>query len=100
MKQLKLPSVQDLRKQNIAVLEETVGWSYNGVLTSIQIKRRGRGWQVLLKVDFPDGPHIAYIRADTYAQACEKAALHTDSADLSFWPDTYPIDYDKGPSVF
>lgn len=73
------------------MLEETIGWNYNYLLTSVQIKRVDSYWKVLVKVVTPAGPRIAYIDCKGYGRACEVVQEMADMKHFSWKHDKHPV---------
>ena len=80
---------KDLRR-NPATLEESIGWSYNAVLTGFAVKPARDGWLVVIKADFGDRPRVSYLEVRTFGRACEVASEFADRGLLHFVHDKYP----------
>lgn len=79
------------RRTNLAMLEETIGWTYNYLLTSVQIRRVDDYWKVMVKVVTPQGPKIAYVDCKNFGKACEVTQEMADMGHFSWKHDKHPV---------
>lgn len=89
-KRLKVFSTRQDLKRNPATLEESIGWEFNAVLTSFQVRAAQAGWLVIIKADFPVGPQVCFMDVTSFGRACEVAAEWADLGLLRWYPDKYP----------
>lgn len=83
-------TLKNARRTNLSMLEESIGWTYNAILTSVQIKAKDTYWQVVVKAIFEHGPMVAFIDCDGFGRACEVTAELADTKGFRWHRDKYP----------
>lgn len=72
------------------VLQETIGWVYNAVLTGLHFRVRDGIWTAVIKADFGDRAQVAFLDVGTFARCIEVCAEYAEKGQLRWYPDKYP----------
>ena len=76
----------------IYALDEEVAYQSGSVLESVNVKRKGDGWLLVVKVTSPKGAKlVGFMNANTYTGAWEllTEALTTTNIALKWYPDRF-----------
>jgi len=84
-------TLRDARRTNLSLLEETIGWSYNALLTGVMVLHKGDYWLVVIKAVFETGPMVSYIDCEGFGRACEVAIELADARALRWKKDKKPL---------
>lgn len=76
--------------QDVAVLDETLGWAHNVVLNQLVVKRMDDGWLAMVKGKKEDSFVIAFVGGSTLSAVLENLAVSARSEILRFRIDEYP----------
>ena len=77
------------------VLNEHIGWNYNGVLTGISFRLHGDIWKAVLKAELPSGPKVAYFTGTSLFQLVETVHWYASKAYVSWYHDKKPVRFRK-----
>lgn len=83
-------TLKNARRTNIAMLEESIGWTYNAILTGLMVLAKDDYWLVIIKASFQTGPMVAFIECGDYGRACEVAVELADTRGLIWKKDKRP----------
>lgn len=75
-------------------LEASLGWSNGGVLTEVRITRQKDGWRGMVKAEKGRLKRVAYVNANTYLEAVDMVTYLAAQAELTFYPDKWPVKYE------
>lgn len=83
-------TLRTARRTNVALLEETIGWTYNAILTGLMVLAKDDYWLVIIKANFPTGPMASFIECRDFGRACEVAQELADSRAIRWKRDKKP----------
>lgn len=83
-------TLKTARRTNVAMLEESIGWSYNALLSGFMVLAKDDCWLVIIKAIFEHGPMVAFLDVRGFGRACEVAAEMADSRSLVWHRDKKP----------
>lgn len=80
-----------LRRDETRILQENIGWQYNGVLTSVTFRKTFEGWLAVIKADLPAGPRVSFLNVNNLSDCTRVAAEYAGQGRLYWKEDQYPV---------
>lgn len=90
-----------LHRDKTRILQENLGWQYNGVLTAVTFRVTADGWLAVIKANLPAGPMVAFLNVNNLEDATRVAAEYAGKKQLYWKRDKYPVkvhNYRKRPA--
>lgn len=76
---------------SVSVLQESLGWNYDALLTGIYFKVRGDIWQCVLKAELRSGPKMAFFTGDSLVELTETVYWYARKGLISWDHDKRPV---------
>lgn len=89
-KQRALVSLPDTFMGLVPTLQETIGWSYNAVLTGVSFRINRGVWSAVIKADFGNTARVAYLDVGSFGRCVEVCCEFAEKRMLTWQHDKYP----------
>lgn len=73
------------------LLNESIGWHYNAVLTGVYFKRAGNIWKAVVKCEMASGPKVAYFTGTSLYQLVETVHWYASKGVVEWHRDKRPV---------